>query len=135
MFRDKAGYFPICVCRAAIIALPFGTTISPDFGYARDAAGYIDFFVDGAINIGIELTRDGQALKIHGERFSGDGLYSPLCLTSWVVVDLRIDSTPQRRTIDGNPSCLFVSFSADFTRATLFQHDRQNEDIVLHSMP
>jgi hypothetical protein len=117
-----------------MMTLPFGTTISPDYGYARDAPGYLDFFLDGAFNIGIELTRDGNALKSHGARFSNVGVYSPLCLSSWVVVDLRIDSVPQRRTLVDNPSCLFVSFSQNFTRAAIFELGKEQENIVLHSV-
>ena len=119
-------------CRAATSSLRFGTTISPDYGYSSDSPGFLDFFIDGDINIGVELTRDGKALAVHEERFLDGGSYAPLRLSSWVVVDFRINCAPRISTVQANPSCLFVNFSVDFTRATIFQHGREAELILLH---
>lgn len=121
------------LCRAATRALQFGTTISPDYGYAAESPGYVDFLIDGDLNMGIELTRDGKALSIHEKRFGVGGAYAPLLLASWVVVDLRVMSAPQERTVQDHPSCLFVNFSSDFTRATIIQYGQQPEAVVFHS--
>ena len=107
-------------------------TINPDYGFAGDVTGYLDFFIDGDANMGIELTRDGNKLQSHGQRFEEGGTYAPLELASWAVVDFR-KSVPKPRTVSRHPSCLFVCFSADFARATLLQKGRLPEEIVLHS--
>lgn len=111
-------------------------TINPDYGFAGDVNGYLDFFIDGDANMGIELTRDGNKLQSHGQRFEEGGTYAPLELASWAVVDFCIGSAHSPASmclqVSRNPSCLFVCFSADFARATFLQKGRIPEEIVLH---
>lgn len=110
--------------------------ISPDYGKAcqpgSDTRGYVDFYISGNHNIGIELTRDGQKLQVHAECFGSQGHYAVLKLKSWIVVDFR-QSKPQRVTIRENPNCLFVVFSEDFSQATLMQHGHRAETVHLRS--
>lgn len=113
------------------MSLPRTTTVNPDYGFTRDSKGYVDFFIDGKLNMGIELTRDGDKLHIHSERFESEGLYAPLQLSSWAVVDFR-KNIPKTQTVLGNPSCLFVCFDADFARATLIQAGKADEHVMLH---
>ena len=82
--------------------------------------------------MGIELTRDGNKLRDHGERFEAGGTYAPLELSSWAIVDFRKDM-PRREAVSGNCGCLFVCFSSDFSEANLLQDGRTPEDIVIHS--
>ena len=105
--------------------------VNPDFGFTRDSKGYIDFFIDGKANMGIELTRDGDKLRIHSDRFEAAGLYAPLQLSSWAVVDFR-KNLPKSRTVRENPSCLFVCFDDDFACATLIQAGRTTENVLMH---
>lgn len=123
-------YFPV-FHRAAVMSLPRSMTVNPDFGFTRDSKGYIDFFIDGKANMGIELTRDGDKLRIHSDRFEAAGLYAPLQLSSWAVVDFR-KNIPQSKTVRENPSCLFVCFDADFAYATLIQAGRTKENVAMH---
>ena len=113
------------------MSLPRTTTVNPDYGFTRDSKGYVDFFIDGNLNMGIELTRDGDKLRIHSERFEAEGLYAPLQLSSWAVVDFR-KNMPKTQTVLDNPSCLFVCFDADFYRATLIQAGKADELVMLH---
>lgn len=126
--------FPSSLCSAAISALPRGVYISPDYGKAAQPGsnqrGYVDFYVNGSYNIGVELTRDGQDLKVHADRFVDSGLYAPLKLKSWAVVDFR-QSAPRRATVADHPSCIFVVLSADFRRATIMQHGHADESVDL----
>lgn len=83
--------------------------------------------------MGIELTRDGNKLAIHGKRFEAGGTYAPLQLSSWAVVDFRL-RVPLNKSVSKHPACLFVCFSGDFAKASLRQHGRPDEDIVIHSL-
>ncbi len=108
--------------------------ISPDYGKAAQPGsnqrGYVDFYVNGSYSIGIELTRDGQELKLHADRFIGSGLYAPLKLKSWTVVDFR-QTTPRASTLADHPSCIFVVLGTDFSRATILQHGHADETVDL----
>jgi hypothetical protein len=108
--------------------------ISPDYGKAAqpgsNVRGYVDFYINGSYSIGIELTRDGQNLKLHADRFVGSGLYAPLKLKSWAVVDFR-QSMPRPSTLTDHPSCIFVVLNADFSHATIMQHGHADESVDL----
>ena len=116
-------------------ALPTGVRICPDFGYSQSsspasvARGYVDFYIDGNHNIGIELTRDGKSLAQHAARFSPEGIYAPLQLKSWVVVDFR-KSVPMASTVAGKPDCIFIILSEDYATATIKQAGE--EDVEFH---
>ena len=127
--------FGACICSAAISCLPSGTIVSPDYGYAKDCKGYVDFFVDGKLNIGIELTRDGKLLASHGKRFNAGGIYASLGLTSWTVVDFRVDDVPDSSVIFQHENCVYVNFhrSANICRATIYQRGVKDETISLFS--
>lgn len=104
-------------------ALPAAVRICPDFGLAQSTTnsterGYVDFYINGTHNIGIELTRDGELLLEHVDRFGPHGVYSPLKLRSWIVVDFR-QSNPRKATVARSPHCMFVVFSKDFATATI----------------
>ena len=107
--------------------------MSPDFGLVDEETlkrrGYLDFFIHGAHRIGIEILRDGKDLKEHTARFDAKtGIYAPLKLKSWVVVDFR--QTKPRTTV-GKGSTVFVVLSADFTTATIMQEGHHDERVVL----
>ena len=123
-------------CSAAVSALPSGVRICPDFGFAASATaavgaprGYVDFYVDGNHNIGIELTRDGNLLEQHVARFGTGGVYAPLKLSSWVVVDFR-QTMPSQATVVSKPDCIFVIFRDDYASATIKQAGQ--EDVEFH---
>jgi len=126
---------PCRSCSAAISALPRGVYISLDYGQVaqpgrEDVRGYVDFYVNGSYNIGIELTRDGQNLKVHADRFVGSGIYVALRLKSWVVVDFR-QSSPRLSTLADHPNCIFVVLSKDFSSAIIMQHGQAHEVVSL----
>ena len=117
-------------------ALPAGVRICPDFGYSHSSApvsgarGYVDFYIDGNHNISIELTRDGKSLSQHVARFSPEGIYAPLQLKSWIVVDFR-QSVPMASTVAGKPDCIFIILSDDYATATIKQAGEEDVDFHL----
>lgn len=117
-------------CRAAVSALPDEVHICPDFGLAQSPTstdrGYVDLYLNGTHNIGIELTCDGKERRQHVARFGLQGLYAPLKLRSWIVVDFRL-SMPWTLTVVGNPHCIFVVFSEDFATAVIMQAGAEDE--------
>lgn len=120
---------------AAVALLPEGVFMSPDFGMACSTGmkpgrrGYIDFFINGAHRIGIELTRDGKDLEEHAARFNTmAGIYVPLNLKTWVVVDFR-KTAPS--TTKATPGTVFVVFSKNFERATIMQEGLKDEVVAL----
>lgn len=107
--------------------------MSPDYGLVDEVnmqrRGYIDFFISGSHRIGIELTRDGNDLKVHTARFDvKSDSYAPLNLKTWVVVDFR---QTKPRTKKGRAGTVFVVFDAEFKHATIMQQSRKDETIVL----
>jgi len=122
-----------CLCSAAVPLLPFNVYMSLDFGMVDELTmrrrGYIDFFINGSHRIGIELTRDGRALAEHTARVDAKaGIYAPLKLNSWVVVDFR---HTKPITTAGTAGTLFVVLSADFAKATLMQEHHADEEVTL----
>lgn len=108
--------------------------ICPALGLSQGSAGtlrgYVDFYINSNHNIGIELTRDGKELEEHVDRFGPRGIYSPLKLKSWVVVDFR-QSLPRKVTVVRNPQCIFVVFSKDFATATIKQSGMSDDVFCL----
>ncbi len=64
--------------RAAASLLSSKQMISPDVGYVFGSNGYLDFYVNGKLQWGIELLREGQKEKEHSDRFKKGGAYAIL---------------------------------------------------------
>ena len=103
-------YFALCS------SLPEGTLVSPDVGAKFGSRGYVDFYVDGNLQYGIELTRDGAKLSQHLARFNGSDIYAAIPFKSWIVIDFRRKSVTQSKM---KPGVLYVRFNRDFTSCSL----------------
>ncbi|CAG8814776.1 1029_t:CDS:2, partial [Cetraspora pellucida] len=75
--------------RTATTAVPENTSISADVGPVFGSVGFLDFYVNGELCWGIELTREGDRLKKHAERFEQDGEYANIPLKDWAIIDFR----------------------------------------------
>jgi hypothetical protein len=64
--------------RAATTLLTGLNTISPDVGSIFHSDGYLDFYISGKLNWGVELLHEGNRAREHGERFQEGGLYATL---------------------------------------------------------
>ena len=113
---------------AAMTCLPVGTAVSPDYGRMAGIPGYLDFYINGQLSIGVELTRDRQQLSSHVRRFADGGPYAPVKLRDWVVVDFS-QQVPSPDLVQSHTRALFVVFSADFKTAKIIQHGYAVEDV------
>jgi hypothetical protein len=70
-------------------------SLTPEFGSRKYAvvAGWIDFFISDK-RWGIEITRDGQKLGEHNDRFLEDGAYGEWLQTGdmeeYILIDFRM---------------------------------------------
>ncbi|KAF8437406.1 hypothetical protein BGX38DRAFT_1211648, partial [Terfezia claveryi] len=69
--------------KAATTAVPRHATVSADVGAIFGSVGYLDFYVNGDLNWGIELLREGDRMKQHAKRFIEDGAYAVIPLKEW----------------------------------------------------
>ncbi|CAG8724373.1 26535_t:CDS:1, partial [Gigaspora margarita] len=68
-----------------IAPLPAGTSISAVFSFVR----FLNFYVNGELCWGIELTREGNHLNEHAERFETNDTYVDIPLKQWAILDFR----------------------------------------------
>ncbi len=50
--------------RSAVLCVPKGYTVSPDFGAMVGSKGFLDFFVNSELCYAIELLREGKAIAV-----------------------------------------------------------------------
>ena len=112
--------------RAASSAVPENVTISPDVGPVFGSSGFLDFYVNGAYQWGVELSREGQKMKDHAKRFAEHGAYTDIPLKQWAIIDFR----HRTKTVSSFlPNFWHALYTDDFRTITLRCKDQ--EDIVL----
>ena len=79
--------------RVATSVLPERHGISADVGKIFDADGLIDFYINGQLQWGIELLREGSNADEHAKRFKEGGKYWPMKnrIKAYALVDCRSD--------------------------------------------
>jgi len=105
--------------RAAYTVVPENVTISPDVGTVFGCAGELDFYVNGDLNWGIELLREGDRQSEHVRRFEKDGEYHKILpfLKEWVILDFRHKS--KRTRGEKNKHLWQVFYNDDMTEFTI----------------
>jgi hypothetical protein len=101
------------------------TKCHPDVGAIYGSAGYLDFYIDGDIQWGFELLRNGVKINGHLDRFNPvNGIYKDIPLRDYAVIDFY-----QFDTFNGNQrySTMYnkyyaAVFSADFTSIQLWNN-------------
>jgi hypothetical protein len=94
--------------RAATSQLSTLHTVSTDVGALFNCAGFLDFYVNGGLNWGIELLREGDRATEHAARFREGGIYSAMKvnLKEYHPHACSISITPRlHRAADGFCSC------------------------------
>jgi hypothetical protein len=94
----------------------------PDVGAIYGSTGYLDFYIDGDIQLGFELLRNGVKINGHLNRFDAEnGIYKDIPLHDYAVLDFY-----QVDTFDGNhfngDKYYAAVFSADFSSIQLWQN-------------
>jgi hypothetical protein len=99
----------------------------PDVGAIYGSTGYLDFSIDGDIQLGFELLRNGVKINGHLNRFDPEkGMYKDIPLHDYAVLDLYQVDTFDRNHFNGEKYYGAV-FSADFSSIQLW-HNGNAED-------
>jgi hypothetical protein len=92
-------------------------------GSVNESPGELDFYVNGELQWGIELLRDGAGIGKHIARFSERGIYASLKVKAWVVVDFRANKTGLPTQIEALENRMTLFFKLDdFTKCTAVIH-------------
>jgi hypothetical protein len=85
------------------------------------SSGYVDFWIGLSETTGwaIELLRDGDRRREHVERFVPGGSYSSLPYTRHAVIDFSRKANNSISCLELPDTVYYVTFSEDFTEATL----------------
>ena len=106
--------------RAALTVLPVGSWLSPDAGKLLGAGGFLDFYLTPYL-WGFEISRDGDRLNAHLDRFKEGGLYRELLrngsMVDYVVLNFTEKSTHSHVE---DKHLIHVVFREDFKTADLF---------------
>jgi hypothetical protein len=105
--------------------VPHNIRISPDVGAVFGSKGYLDFYIDGEKQWGVELLRNGVEVAEHVGRFKSMGIYRKIPLHDFAIVDFRAKpASPTDADRSLMPRGLWiVVHAADFAHFTLYaQH-------------
>jgi hypothetical protein len=111
--------------RTATTVVPMHTSVSPDVGAIFGANGFLDFFVNSDYCWGIELTREGNRLKEHAERFLNGGKYK-IPMKNWAIIDFRCH---QKEVRELKTNFWYVLYSNDFKSVTI-KRNGQNDEVL-----
>ncbi|CAG8592147.1 4995_t:CDS:2, partial [Acaulospora colombiana] len=115
--------------RTATTVVPEGTSISADVGAVFGSVGFLDFYVNGKLCWGIELTREGNSLKVHAERFEQGGKYADIPLKDWAIIDFR-HHTKQVRELKQN--FWYVLYDDNYKCVIIKRRDQDDKVLALH---
>lgn len=98
--------------------------IHPSVGRTFGSTGMVDFYVNGSKKWLIEITREGDRLPQHADKFSkGTGLYACIPWTARVILDFRA-VRPKKKTVDKyGPLVWFVVYGSNYKSATIVRKD------------
>jgi hypothetical protein len=98
------------------------TKCHPDVGAIYGSTGYLDFYIDGDIQLGFELLRNGVKINGHLNRFDAkNGIYKDIPLHDYAVIDFyQID--PFDGTHFNGDKYYAAVFSADFSSIQLWHN-------------
>jgi len=92
-------------------------------GAIYGSTGYLDFYIDGDIQLGFELLRNGVKINGHLERFDPEnGIYKDIPLNDYAVLDFYQFGTFDENHFNGGEKYYAVVFSADFKSIQLWHN-------------
>ncbi|RHZ47779.1 hypothetical protein Glove_567g20 [Diversispora epigaea] len=108
---------------------PENASISADVSPVFGSVGFPDFYVNGDVCWGIELTREGDRLREHAKRFEKGGKYANIPLKDWVIIDFRHHSKDVREL---KPNFWYVLYEDDFKQVTIKRNGHDDKVLVLY---
>ncbi|PKC55118.1 hypothetical protein RhiirA1_446908 [Rhizophagus irregularis] len=106
--------------RTAKTVIPENASVSSDVGGSFGSVGFLDFYVDNGHCWGVELTREGEKLKKHAERFESDGIYAEIPLKQWAILDFRRNT---KQVIMPKKNFWYVLYSDDYKTVIIKRKD------------
>ena len=99
------------------------TKCHPDVGAIYGSAGFLDFYIDGDIQWGFELLRNGVKINGHLNRFDAEnGIYKDIPLRDYAVLDFYQVDTFDGNHFNGDNKYYAAVFSADFRSIQLWHN-------------
>ena len=100
------------------------TKCHPDVGAIYGSTGYLDFYIDGDIQLGFELLRNGVKIDKHMIRFDPEnGIYKDIPLRDYAVLDFYQVDTFNGNHFNGDNNKYYAAvFSADFSSIQLWHN-------------
>jgi hypothetical protein len=111
---------------ATTTAVPSGSSINPDVGSVYGSPGYLDFYVDGKLNWGVELVREGKRMADHIDCFGREGRYKNIPFDHWAIIDFWYNSATPKK-LESN---VWYAMYADDYKTIAVRH-QGHEDVVL----
>jgi hypothetical protein len=94
------------------------------------SSGEVDFVIDSSLYWGIELLILGSDVGSHVSRFAPGGIYAPLQLTDYLVVDFRRGPVSRLGRFDRRVS---VFLSRDYSTCDVVQDNEIISNICLQT--
>jgi hypothetical protein len=102
--------------RCALSVIPPSVSISANVGYVFGSSGFLDYYINGEICWGIELTREGDLMSEHARRFHEGGEYEEIPLRQWVILDFRHHS---KKIMKLKQNFWHILYSDDYSHVTI----------------
>ena len=114
--------------RAAMTAVPMGTSINPDIGPAFGSSGFIDYYVNSNHHWGIEILHKDQNMKEHYERFQQNCRYYVLPLNRWAIINFHHHMSKKVVRFE---NVWHVCYTDDFKTVTIQRFNKADISLVL----
>ena len=115
---------------AASTALPAAHTLSPDVGKIFGSSGFLDFYINGKLEWGVELMCEGRRMGDHVTRFKTDGRYRQIPLSNWAIIDFRHNSL-RSKLGPLEPNVWYALYADDYSTMTIIRHNKEETLLTL----
>ncbi|CAG8706072.1 36548_t:CDS:2, partial [Racocetra persica] len=112
---------------AATSAVPTGNSINPDVGQVYGTPGYLDFYINGKLNWGVELMREGKKMADHIDRFGNEGRNKNIPFDRWAIIDFRHNSNVPKKL---EPNVWYALYADNYKTITVRRQG--HEDVILN---
>ena len=118
---------------AATSIMSPAVTVSPDVSPVFGASGYLDFYVNGDLQWGVELVRKGIRLWSYVKHFLS-GPYTDIPLKRWAIIDFRANTKGicgLKDPKDSRGAFWYAMYTEDFREITICRSRAPDETLVL----